>query len=109
MTTFDAATLPHPLNQYFAAADHREAIGLFAPDARVTDESAVHVGTAQIAAWLDSVEARYHPRYTVKDAEVDGQRTVVTFVVEGTFPGSPATLRQAIVVENDRIASLETL
>lgn len=109
MSHFDPATLPRPLADYFAAADHRNTLSLFAPDARVLDEGAVHVGTSKIAAWLESVEARYHPRYIVQSADTEGSRTVVSFLVSGTFPGSPVKLRQEIVVENDRIASLETL
>jgi hypothetical protein len=33
----------------------------------------------------------------------------VTFEVSGTFPGSPATLRQNFVLANDLIQSIETL
>lgn len=109
MPQFDSATLPTPLAAYFAAADHRQTLTLFALDAQVRDEGATHVGSAEIAAWLDSVEARYHPRYVVEAAKTDGNRTVVTFVVSGNFAGSPATLQQAIVVEYGQIQSLETL
>lgn len=109
MSQFDLAALPAPLADYFAATDRRAIIGLFAPDARVRDEGEDHVGTVAIANWLDSVETRYQPRYAIQAAQTSGDQTVVTFIVSGTFPGSPATLRQQFVIAGGRIASLATL
>lgn len=109
MSHFDAATLPVPLAAYFAALDHRDTATLFAPDARVRDEGETMEGAAAIAAWLDRVESKYHPRYVVQAAETAGDRSVVTFVVSGTFPGSPATLRQAFTLRDGLISGLETL
>ena len=105
MSQFDPSALPAPLADYFAAADRRAIVGLFAPDARVRDEGEDHVGTAAIAVWLDRVETRYQPRYAIQHAQTSG----VTFTVSGTFPGSPATLRQQFVLADGRIASLATL
>lgn len=101
--------LPAPLPQYFAAGDRIASAPLFAPDAVVLDEGHVHRGSEEIAAWLGSVERRYQPRYELIDASRDGARTVVTFKVSGTFPGSPVTLQQALVTDGDKIVSLETL
>ncbi|MFN4209980.1 MAG: nuclear transport factor 2 family protein [Devosia sp.] len=109
MSQFDLAALPAPLGDYFTAGDRRAIIGTFAPDARVRDEGEDHVGTVAIANWLDRVETRYQPRYAIKDAKTAGDQTVVTFVVSGTFPGSPATLRQQFVIAGDKITSLVTL
>ncbi|MCR6672127.1 nuclear transport factor 2 family protein [Devosia ginsengisoli] len=109
MSQFDPATLPAPLAAYFAATDHRDTASLFAPGAVVRDEGETLTTVAAIAAWLDRVETRYHPRYVVEAAETTGDRTIVTFVVSGTFPGSPATLRQAFVVGDGLIRWLETL
>lgn len=109
MSQFDPSLLPAPLAAYFAALDHRDTASLFAPDAVVRDEGAVYSGSTAIEAWLDDVETRYHPRYVVEAAETAGDRTVVTFVVSGTFPGSPATLRQAFRVDAGLIHNLETL
>jgi hypothetical protein len=109
MSQSDPSLLPAPLAAYFAAPDHRDTASLFAPDAVVRDEGAVHVGSAAIEAWLDRVQLQYRPRYVVEAAEAVGDRTVVTFVVSGTFPGSPATLRQAFRVDAGLIQSLETL
>lgn len=109
MSQFDPSTMPAPLPEYFAAADHAATAVLFAADAIVSDEGATHAGAAAIARWLDDVETRYHPRYVVEAAETVGPRTVVTFQVSGTFPGSPATLRQAFVTQSGLIRSIETL
>lgn len=109
MSQFDPTALPAPLADYFAAADRRAIVGLFAPDARVRDEGEDHVGTAAIAVWLDRVETRYQPRYAIQEAQTSGDQTVVTFTVSGTFPGGPATLRQQFVLADGRIASLATL
>ena len=101
--------LPTPLRQYFADGERDANADLFAPNAVVLDEGRAHRGRRQIADWLHSVEQRYRPRYELLDASRDGARTLVTFKVSGIFPGSPATLRQALVTENDKIVSLETL
>lgn len=109
MTKSAPAPLPAPLAAYFAAHDHRDTASLFAPDAVVRDEGQTHAGAAAIAAWLDRVETSYHPRYAVKAVESADGRTIVTFEVSGTFPGSPVTLRQAFTVADGYVQRLETL
>ncbi|KFL29904.1 hypothetical protein JP75_17480 [Devosia riboflavina] len=101
--------LPSPLAEYFGRTDATQLLGLFAPDATVRDEGRVHQGTAEISEWLESVEARYHPRYRVIKAEEDSERVAVTFEVSGTFPGSPAILSQNFVLTGNRIQRIETL
>ena len=108
MPTFDPATLPHPLAQFFERTDPIDAAALFAPNASVRDEGRWHRGQAAIALWLRGVEERY--RYQLRQVEADRDRTIVTFQVSGTFPGSPAVLRQAFTFDaQQRIATLETL
>jgi len=110
MPEFDPSTLPDPLKQYFGRTDHLDAASLFAPNASVRDEGAWHHGQAAIALWLRSVEERYHPRYQLRRVDADKDRTIVTFQVSGTFPGSPAILRQAFTFDAEqRIATLQTL
>lgn len=109
MSRFDPTTLPEQLAEYFAATDHSATAHLFAAHAVVRDEGETLSGNAAILTWLNSVEARYHPRYAVTGAQTEGQHTVVTFIVSGTFPGSPATLRQAFVLQGGLIQSIETL
>jgi hypothetical protein len=107
--SFDLAILPTPLSDYFAGTDRAASAELFAGDAVVLDEGRVHRGQEEITAWLRSVQTRYSPRYEVIDARGEGARTVVTFKVSGTFPGSPLTLQQALVTGGGMIQSLETL
>lgn len=109
MSQFDLSTLPAPLGAYFTSGDRSSIVGLFAPDAHVRDEGHDHHGTAAIAAWLDSVETRYQPRYVIETAETDGNRTVATVVVTGTFPGSPVTMRQQFTIHQGKIASFTVL
>jgi len=110
MSAFDHTILPEPVSQYFARKDPADAATLFAPDATVRDEGEWHRGRPAIAQWLRRVEDRYHPRYRLQHVAADRGRTVVTFEVSGTFPGSPAILRQAFTIDEDqRIASIETL
>lgn len=110
MSNFDPAVLPAPLQLYFTRTVPDEAATLFAPDAAVRDEGEWHHGRAAIAQWLRRVEERYHPRYRVQQVATDKDHTVVTFEVSGTFPGSPAVLRQAFTIGPDqRISRLETL
>ena len=110
MSAFDPATLPDPLSQYFERTDPLHAAALFAPNASVHDEGDWHRGQAAIALWLRGVEERYRPRYQLQRVEADKDRTIVTFEVSGTFPGSPAVLRQAFTFDShQRIATLETL
>jgi len=109
MLAADTMSLPAPLDQYFAADDHRQTIAMFAADAAVRDEGGSYAGHAEIATWLDRVETSYHPRYRVLSGVTEGPYTVVTFEVSGSFPGSPATLRQCFGLRDGLIESLETL
>lgn len=109
MTQSPSPMLPAPLADYFARADAATALAFFASDAVVKDEGETHGGLEAIGAWLESVEARYRPRYRVLAADEDGEKVIVTFEVSGTFPGSPAKLRQSFVLVHDRIQRLETL
>ncbi len=104
--------LPETVTRYFELANRgdREAMAaLFAPDAVVEDEGQSHAGTAAIRTWLHEVENRYRPRYQLEAATSAGDVTTVAFVVSGSFPGSPASLRQAFTLSNGLISRLTTL
>lgn len=110
MSSFDSSALPPLLADYFTTEDHSQVASLFSPNASVHDEGQWHRGAAAVAAWLASVEERYHPRYQVKEVRREDDRTIVTFEVSGTFPGSPATLSQAFTFGPDAlITRIETL
>lgn len=110
MTSSSPTALLQPLARYFESTVRTEVASLFAPDASVRDEGRSHVGLAEIRRWLASVEERYQPRYCVLDVDATGMRTKVTVEVTGTFPGSPAVLRQVFDLDGSgQIAGLETL
>ncbi len=101
-----APALPLRIAEYFATSGQRDVAELFAVDAVVIDEGETHRGLKAIEKWLASVEARYRPRYVVQD----GDSHIVAFEVSGTFPGSPAGLRQAFRLnETGKILHLQTL
>lgn len=91
-------TLPEPINRFF-----RADFTAFDADAILQDEGATHRGPSEILAWWREAEARY--QHTVTPESLDG--TTVTAKVSGNFPGSPARIRSAFTLKNDRIAALE--
>ena len=110
MSSSGPAALPPLLADYFTTEDRSQIASLFSPNASVHDEGQWHRGAAAVAAWLASVEERYHPRYQVNEVRREDDRTIVTFEVSGTFRGSPATLSQAFTFGPDAlIKSIETL
>lgn len=103
-------TLAPTVAAYFATSGNRDALSLFSGDATVIDEGETHEGLDAIAAWLVSVEERYQPRYVLKKVQDDDGWQIITFEVSGTFPGSPATLRQAFRLDDTgKILHLQTL
>ncbi|KKB08273.1 nuclear transport factor 2 family protein [Devosia chinhatensis] len=110
MSVFNPTALPATIAAYFATSGNRAAIDLFAREAAVVDEGETHTGLEAITSWLDSVERRYRPRYVLQDASRSGTGHTVTFEVSGTFPGSPAILRQHFELNMDgKIRLLRTL
>lgn len=81
--------LPPSIEQYFAAADARDAATFakaFAEDAEVKDEGQTYRGRDGIRNWREAVEKKYTVTSTpLLTAEHDG-RVVVTALVEGDFP-----------------------
>jgi ketosteroid isomerase-like protein len=102
--------LPKPIADYFEADRSRDAAGVsacFSENAVVKDEHRTHVGRAAIRQWKANASTEYS--YTVEPFALanDGDRTVVTSHVVGTFPGSPIDLRYFFVLDGDSIAELE--
>lgn len=103
-------SLPAPVAGYFDAANALQAAQAslhFALDATVADEDRVHTGTAEIAAWIADVGAKYACVATPTAVRQDHGLTVVTATVAGNFPGSPIELDYAFRLSGDRIAHLE--
>jgi hypothetical protein len=100
--------LPTPIAAFFQAHNTGETADfstLFTEDAVVSDEEHEYRGTA-IKAWIDAAIAKYQPQADVTSLVPDGEQTVATAQVSGTFPGSPVQLRYQFTLRNDKIAAL---
>jgi hypothetical protein len=102
-------TLPRSIADYFAgknARDYAQAISGFAPEGAVSDEEQQHVGAEAIQRWMEETAAKYNDQSQVREATTQGDRTVVTAEVSGTFPGSPIEFRYAFTLQDGLITSL---
>jgi hypothetical protein len=102
--------LPLPIKRYFAfdAVGDLDALATcFTDDATVKDEGLVYEGCEAIIAWKRGAGSKY--TYTVEPFAIarEGNRTIVTSHLVGSFPGSPTDLRYAFRFDGDRIAELE--
>jgi ketosteroid isomerase-like protein len=105
-----SATLPEPLSAYFAAKNRHDIDAMLAPfsaDAVVKDEGRERRGRAAIREWMEETTRKYRDTVEVTGAiEADGS-TVVTGLVSGSFPGSPAVLHFAFTLEGGKVVRLE--
>ena len=104
------AQLPQALAQYFAAKNSYDIDGMvaqFDDDASVRDEGREYRGRAAIRAWIEHATRKYRVTVEVKDVARDGGRDIVSGVVSGDFPGSPAGLRYAFTLAGTKITRLE--
>jgi hypothetical protein len=105
-----SAILPEPLAAYFAAKNRHDIDAMLAPfaeEAVVKDEGQERRGLAAIRQWMEETTRKYRDTVEVTDvAEAEGA-TVVTGLVSGNFPGSPAVLHFAFTLERGKIARLE--
>lgn len=102
--------LPDPIGPYFAAAnldDPDQVAAGFAPDALVHDEDHDIEGRDAIRAWAAESRAKYQFTATPTAIETQGDETVVTARLVGTFPGSPVDLRYRFRLAAGQIARLE--
>lgn len=102
--------LPSPAERYFVFDAARDLDGLatcFTDDAIVNDEGHTYQGCEAIINWKRQADSKY--TYTVEPLALadDGEHTVVTSRLVGSFPGSPVDLRYAFRFNGDRIAELE--
>tara|TARA_R110002095_G_scaffold1604_5_gene7904 strand:+ start:1197 stop:1523 length:327 start_codon:yes stop_codon:yes gene_type:complete len=103
--------LPPPIVAYFVADEGTGTTvsECFTPDAVVRDEGHTYQGSSEIQNWKATVAAKY--TYTCEPLQVEqqGDATVVTCRLEGSFPGSPTNLRFFFHLAEDKIASLEVI
>jgi len=101
--------LPEPIADYFGA-DKVNADAMarcFTSGAVVKDEGHTYTGIHAIKKWKMEGSAKY--RYTAVPlaSEKQGDTTVVTSRLTGSFPGSPVTLRYFFRLERGKISFLE--
>jgi hypothetical protein len=78
----------------------------FKTDAIVEDEGVTHEGIAKIRQWLEKTQSEYRFALEALDHAKDGNETIVTCLVTGTFPGSPIRLRFFFTVDGQKIGAL---
>lgn len=102
--------LPSQVAAYIDAANANDAervAACFTTDGRVHDEGATRRGAAEIRAWVQETADRYQSVIEPDSiVETDGQHRLKA-TVRGNFPGSPAVLHFAFVLQPAGIASLE--
>jgi len=102
--------LPPPLAAYYEAKNQHDINGMLAPFAEgavVRDEGHEHHGRTAIRSWMEHTTRKYRVTVDVKQVETVGDRLIVSGLVSGDFPGSPATLRYAFTLSGSKIARLE--
>jgi ketosteroid isomerase-like protein len=104
------ATLPESLAAYFTAKNRHDIDAMLDPfleDAVVEDEGQTRRGRAAIREWMEETTRKYRVTVEVIDVAEAEATTIVTGLVAGNFPGSPAQLRYAFTLDGGRIARLE--
>lgn len=102
--------LPLPLATYYEAKNQHDVAGMLAPfteDAVVKDEGHEHHGRAAIRSWMEHTTRKYRVTIDVKQIEPVNGHLIVSGLVSGDFPGSPAMLRYAFTLSGSKIARLE--
>ena len=79
----------------------------FADDAIVRDEGKDISGSAAIREWKERTNALYRTAIEPTAVVRVDDKTIVTALVLGTFPGSPVQLRYCFRLDGGKIAALE--
>jgi hypothetical protein len=101
--------LPSLITEFVNASNNRDSnavIGCFAEDAIVHDEGQEMRGLSAIKEWSDKGFEKYH--YVIEPVGIasNGESTVLTGAVFGSFPGSPVSLDFNFIIHQDRIVVL---
>jgi ketosteroid isomerase-like protein len=105
-----AITLPNPISTYFDATNAHDVdamLATFAADALVHDEKQDFVGRVAIREWIDGTTRKYRVTATPTGVDQADNKTIVTAMVAGNFPGSPAELRYRFRINGEKITGLE--
>ena len=79
---------------------------LFAPDAVVQDEGQTYQGHTAIGMWITDACQKYQPTLDVTEVVENGNETIVTGMVSGTFDGSPVELHHHLTTAGGKIVGL---
>lgn len=104
--TIDA---PKPVLDYYTAKNRHDLDAMIAPfaeDAVVSDENKTYEGRAAILAWMAETTRKYAVTVEPEKADEEGGDLVVSAMVSGNFPGSPARLAYRFRLRGDEIAGL---
>ena len=102
--------LPVPIAAFFDAESRSDGEALsqtFAEDGVVLDEGHVIQGWAAIRHWLADTRSRYQHTVEPLESAIDGDETIVTCRLSGSFPGSPIKVRFIFKLDGNAITSLE--
>ncbi|NKC31148.1 nuclear transport factor 2 family protein [Falsiroseomonas selenitidurans] len=99
--------LPPPVARFFAADKAASLRDCFAPDATVRDEGRSMAGLPAIEAWHAEAQAKYRHTHEPLRVQARDGRLVVTSLVTGQFPGSPAEIDFAFRLRDGLIVDLE--
>lgn len=86
--------------------DSKAYTACFTDTAIVHDEGKTHKGKAEIQQWIEHSNEQYQSVMKPLTYEETNAEHLLTAEVSGTFPGSPASLRFYIKLEDDLIGSL---
>lgn len=103
-------SLPPPIALYISAANQnamQRVTECFTEGATVKDGGKTYRGVAEIQQWMTDTKAKYHHTIEPLTLRQEGQSTVVTNRLTGTFPGSPIEVPFRFALRNGKIASLE--
>ena len=105
----DQITIPAVLADYITnqnTQDSEAIADLFTNDAYVHDEGKDYKGRSAIKNWIEKANEKYQTRVKAVACSVNGEETVLTLNMSGTFPGSPLNADFHFKIVNNRISHL---
>jgi hypothetical protein len=97
------------ITNYINASNARDIdtlMSLFTPDAVVTDEGETIRGVDAIRVWRSRTMAEYSFTTELLSIAKEGNETVATCRISGTFDGSPIVLRSSFTLVDGKIAAM---
>ncbi len=105
-----SVNMPSPIALYISAANRNatdSVLDFFAKDAMVRDERKAFHGIEAIRQWMSDTHARYHHTMEPLSVRTEGEATIVTNRLTGSFPGSPIEVPFRFVLSGSKITKLE--